>query len=75
LKNHGDAASDLSEAVFGPPGDVIAGNDDTSSVRLEETHDVLERYRFADAAAAHDDAGLTRIHEEADAIEDEVIVE
>ena len=44
-------------------------------VGLEEAQDVLERYRFAHAAAAHDHAGLSGIDEEADVVEDQVIVE
>ena len=75
LKDHGDAAANLHQAVFGPIGDVFAGDDHAALVGLEKAHDVLERYRFAHAAAAHDDAGLSGIDEEADVVEDQMIVE
>ena len=57
------------------PADVFSGDENLSGVGLEEAHDLLQRDRFADAAAAEDAECLPRENEEADIIEDDEAAE
>ena len=75
LENHGDAAANFYQALFRPVGNVLAGHNDAARIGLEKTHNMLQGDRFSHAAAAHDDAGLARIDEEAHAVEHHVPVE
>src|SRR5208282_85432 len=70
-----DAAADGGELLFGPAGDVLAGDPDLALVGLEKAEDVFEGHRFAHAAASQDDAGLPGVHVEADVAEDHMVVE
>src|SRR5260370_39144249 len=54
---------------------VFARNEHASRVRLQKSHNMLERDRFPHAAASHDDARLPAVHMEADVIEDKIVVE
>ena len=74
LENHGDAAANLRQLGFGPIGDVLAGDQHAARVRPQEPKYMLQRYRLPHAAASHDDARLSMVDEEADVVEDEVIV-
>ena len=61
--------------VFGVVADLLAGDVDLAGVGLEEAHDVLEGYGFADAAAAEDAEGLPGIDVEAYFIEHDQVSE
>ena len=75
LKDHGYAPANLHQLPLGPIGDVLAGHDHASRIRLQESEDVLQRDGFAYAAAPHDHAGLAGINRKADVIEHHMIVE
>ena len=68
LENHGHAAANLRQLVFGPIGDVLPGHEHAARP-ASETPMMLQRDRFSHAAAPHDHAGLAGIDEEADVIE------
>ena len=61
------------QLIFGPIGDVLAGDEHAPRVRPQKSHDMLQRDRFSHAAAPHDDARLAVVHEEADVVEHQVI--
>ena len=75
LKDHGDFLADCLQLLFGVVGNVLAGDDDASGVRFEKAHDVMQRDRFAHAAAAQDADGFAGQDVEADAIEHDVVAE
>ena len=74
LEDHGHAAANLGQLVFGPIGDVLAGHEHAPGIRPQESQDVLQRDRFPHAAAPHDHARLPRVDVEADIIQHQVIV-
>src|SRR3974390_913252 len=55
--------------------DVLARDDDPARVRLQKSHDVVERDRFSHAAAAENTDGFTRVNVEADVIEHAALAE
>ena len=61
LEHHRDFPSDLPQLRLRQIGDVLMRDDHLPAVRLEETHDVRERYGLADAAASDDRYRLARI--------------
>ena len=73
LKDHGDFLADDLELRFVVVGDVFAGHDHPARVRLQKSHDVMERDRFAHTAAAEDADRLPGLDIEADVVEDAVV--
>src|SRR5262249_39692326 len=61
--------------LFGIVGDVLAGDDHASGIRLQESHDVMQRDGLAHTAATQDADGLIWQNVEAYVIENDVIAE
>ena len=62
LKHHRHFAADAAEFRLRHIGDIFVGDDYAALVGLEKAHDVRERHRFPDAAAADDRHRLARIY-------------
>src|ERR1051326_762032 len=65
LEHHGDFLADVLKLRFGVIGDVFESHDDAALIGLEKAHDVMQRNRFAHAAAAQDAERLAGIDLEA----------
>ena len=61
------------QLLLGVIGDVLSGDDHAPGIRLEESHDVMQRHRFAHAAAPQNAYRLRRQHVEADVVEHDVV--
>ena len=53
LEDHGDFFADALH-LFRVIGDVLVSDNDTTGIGLQKSHDVVQRNRFADAAAPED---------------------
>ena len=62
LEDHGDLPPDPAQLILRRGGNVGMGHDNLALVRLQESHDVAQRNRFADAAAPDDGDGLAGIN-------------
>src|SRR5262249_28133790 len=75
LKHHGYLFADPLQVVFLVISDVLEGHDHTAGIRLEETHDVVQRHGLAHAAAPQNAKRLTRKNVEAHVVEHVVLAE
>ncbi len=65
LKDHRDLLAHRSHLLIAEAGDVLAGNQNPSPLRLQKAHDLLQRHRLAHSGAAKDAQRLSRQHLEA----------
>src|SRR5208282_1279732 len=75
LEHHGDFFADLFELGLVVVGDVLPGNNHTAGIRLEKTHDVVQRNRFSYAATPENANHLTRHNVEVDVLKHNAISE
>src|SRR5258708_739869 len=73
LEHHGDFLTDFFHLFLVVVGNVLTGDDAPAGIRLKEPHDVVERHRFSDAAAAKNADHLTRQHLEADILKNDPV--
>src|SRR5512146_3030157 len=72
LEDHGDLLANALHLDFRIVRDVLIGDPDAPAVWFQKAHDVVERYRFADAASAEDADGLAAHNIEGHAIENDI---
>src|SRR5262249_26863246 len=75
LKHHRDFLANLLQMLLAAPGNVFKGHDHRAGVCLQESHDELQRDRFAHAAASQDAKSLARHHVEAHIVQYLVLAE
>src|SRR6267143_5057385 len=73
LEHHGDFLADFFELYLVVVCNVLTGDNDPARIRLKKAHDVVERNRFSDAAAAKNTDHLTRQYLEVDVLENDPI--
>jgi hypothetical protein len=75
LEDHRDLAPHFGKLPLAEIGYVLSIDKDAPGVRLEKSHKVLQRNRFANTAAPHDHARLALFHLEAHVVQHRVFVE
>src|SRR5207245_8714920 len=73
LEHHGDPLAGTAPFGFGGVGHIGIGYADQAAIGLDETHDVAQTDRLADAAAADDGERFAGIHMEIDVDENRPI--